>query len=304
MPFRQRLRDGGFMDYLVRATAAEGQVRAFAVNSTDMVSYAQKVHGTTPVASAALGRLLTGGVMMGSMMKDEGDLLTLQVRSEGPLKGMIVTADSQGHAKGSVTVPTADVPPKYAGKLDVGAAVGPGILQVVRDLGLKEPYSSQVPLQTGEIGDDLTYYFAMSEQVPSAVGLGVLVDTDWSILTAGGFIVQLMPFAEEGTIEKLEQNVGAISSVTDLLQEGYTPEMLLEKVLDGMSLEITDKMPVSFYCGCSKERFAGALEGIQAKDLQEMIDDGEPIEVVCHFCNSKYTFTPDELREILARRNK
>lgn len=292
------------MDYLVRAAAAEGQVRAFAAQTKEMVSYAQEVHHTSPVVSAALGRLLTGGVMMGTMMKGEQDLLTLQVHSEGPIKGMIVTADANGHAKGSVTVPDVEVPPKYEGKLDVGAAVGPGILQVVRDMGLKEPYSSQVPLQTGEIGDDLTYYFAMSEQVPSAVGLGVLIDTDCSIRQAGGFIVQLMPFAEEETIEKLEQNVAGISSVTDLLEQGYTPEMLLEKLLDGMNPEFTDKMPVSFYCGCSKERFADALAGIRSEDIQEMIDEGEPIEVVCHFCGSRYTFSPAELQEILSRRQK
>lgn len=291
------------MDYMVRAIAANGQIRAFAATTKEMTQKAHEIHQTSPVVSAALGRLMTGAVMMGSMMKNEKDLLTLQIRGEGPVHGLTVTADSQGNVKGLADVPDAILPPNAQGKLDVGGIIGPGTLSVVKDLGLKEPYNSQVPLQTGEIGDDLTYYFALSEQVPSAVGLGVLVDKeDYSIAQAGGFIVQLMPFAEEETISALEKSVAEISSVTQLLREGNTPEMILEKLLGSMGVEFTDKMPVQFHCGCSRERICNAIRSIQVSDLQEMVDDGEPIEVKCHFCNAAYTFDLDDLKEILAER--
>lgn len=288
-------------DYIIRATAANDQVRAFAAVTTEMVETAREHHNTSPVATAALGRLLTAGAMMGSMMKGEKDVLTLQIKAGGPLQGITVTADSQGNVKGYVGNPDVCIPANSKGKLDVAGAVGPGFLTVIKDMGLKEPYSGQVMLQTCEIAEDLTYYFATSEQVPSAVGLGVLMNKNNTVRQAGGFIVQLMPFAEEEVISRLEQNVQKINSVTNLLEEGHTPESLLEKVLEGFDMQINEKMDTRFHCNCSKERVAKALISIGRKELNEMIQEGKPIEMNCHFCNTNYNFTVEELKEILRR---
>ena len=288
-------------DYIIRATAANDQIRAFAAVTTEMVETAREHHNTSPVATAALGRLLTAGAMMGSMMKGEKDVLTLQIKAGGPLQGITVTADSQGNVKGYVGNPDVCIPANSKGKLDVAGAVGPGFLTVIKDMGLKEPYSGQVMLQTCEIAEDLTYYFATSEQVPSAVGLGVLMNKNNTVRQAGGFIVQLMPFAEEEVISRLEQNVQKINSVTNLLEEGHTPESLLEKVLDGFDVQINEKMDTRFCCNCSKERVAKALISIGRKELNEMIQEGKPIEMNCHFCNTNYNFTVEELKEILRR---
>lgn len=288
-------------DYIIRATAANDQIRAFAAVTTEMVETAREHHNTSPVATAALGRLLTAGAMMGSMMKGEKDVLTLQIKAGGPLQGITVTADSQGNVKGYVGNPDVCIPANSKGKLDVAGAVGPGFLTVIKDMGLKEPYSGQVMLQTCEIAEDLTYYFATSEQVPSAVGLGVLMNKNNTVRQAGGFIVQLMPFAEEEVISKLEQNVQKINSVTNLLEEGHTPESLLEKVLEGFDVQINEKMDTRFRCNCSKERVAKALISIGRKELNEMIQEGKPIEMNCHFCNTNYNFTVEELKEILRR---
>lgn len=288
-------------DYIIRATAANDQIRAFAAVTTEMVETAREHHNTSPVATAALGRLLTAGAMMGSMMKGEKDVLTLQIKAGGPLQGITVTADSQGNVKGYVGNPDVCIPANSKGKLDVAGAVGPGFLTVIKDMGLKEPYSGQVMLQTCEIAEDLTYYFATSEQVPSAVGLGVLMNKNNTVRQAGGFIVQLMPFAEEDVISKLEQNVQKINSVTNLLEEGHTPESLLEKVLEGFDMQINEKMDTCFHCNCSKERVAKALISIGRKELNEMIQEGKPIEMNCHFCNTNYNFTVEELKEILRR---
>lgn len=288
-------------DYIIRATAANDQIRAFAAVTTEMVETAREHHNTSPVATAALGRLLTAGAMMGSMMKGEKDVLTLQIKAGGPLQGITVTADSQGNVKGYVGNPDVCIPANSKGKLDVAGAVGPGFLTVIKDMGLKEPYSGQVMLQTCEIAEDLTYYFATSEQVPSAVGLGVLMNKNNTVRQAGGFIVQLMPFAEEDVISKLEQNVQKINSVTNLLEEGHTPESLLEKVLEGFDVQINEKMDSRFHCNCSKERVAKALISIGRKELNEMIQEGKPIEMNCHFCNTNYNFTVEELKEILRR---
>ncbi len=288
-------------DYIVRATAAGSQIRAFAAVTRDVVETARKAHNTSPVATAALGRLLTAGAMMGVMMKGEKDILTLQVQGDGPLKGITVTADSRGRVKGYVGNPDVMLPPNAKGKLDVAGAVGHGIINVIKDMGLKEPYSGQVALQTSEIAEDLTYYFAVSEQVPSAVGLGVLMNKDNTVRQAGGFIIQVMPFAEESTIAKLEENVQKIQSVTTLLEEGHTAESLLEKVLEGFDIEITDQVPTEFYCNCSKERVEKALISIGKKDLQELIQEGKPAELNCHFCNTNYVFSVEELKEILRR---
>ena len=288
-------------DYIIRATAANDQIRAFAAVTTEMVETAREHHNTSPVATAALGRLLTAGAMMGSMMKGEKDVLTLQIKAGGPLQGITVTADSQGNVKGYVGNPDVCIPANSKGKLDVAGAVGPGFLTVIKDMGLKEPYSGQVMLQTCEIAEDLTYYFATSEQVPSAVGLGVLMNKNNTVRQAGGFIVQLMPFAEEEVISRLEQNVQKINSVTNLLEEGHTPESLLEKVLEGFDVQINEKMDTRFCCNCSKERVAKALISIGRKELNEMIQEGKPIEMKCHFCNTNYNFTVEELKEILRR---
>ena len=288
-------------DYIVRATAGNAQIRAFAAVTTNLVEEAREHHGTSPVATAALGRLLTAGAMMGSMMKGEKDVLTLQIKAGGPLQGITVTADSQGNVKGYVGNPDVCIPANSKGKLDVAGAVGPGFLTVIKDMGLKEPYSGQVMLQTCEIAEDLTYYFATSEQVPSAVGLGVLMNKNNTVRQAGGFIVQLMPFAEEEVISRLEQNVQKINSVTNLLEEGHTPESLLEKVLEGFDVQINEKMDTRFHCNCSKERVAKALISIGRKELNEMIQEGKPIEMNCHFCNTNYNFTVEELKEILRR---
>ncbi len=286
------------MDYIVRATAADGQIRAFAATTRDLTEHARAAHNTSPVATAALGRLLTAGTMMGVMMKGDKDLLTLQIKAGGPLSGITVTADSKGRVKGYVGNPNVVIPANGKGKLDVAGAVGPGFLNVIMDLGLKEPYSGQTMLQTSEIAEDLTYYFATSQQVPSSVGLGVLMEHDNTVKQAGGFIVQLMPFAEEKTIARLEQNLKGVSSVTALLDQGYTPEKLLEKLLGNLGLEINDTVPAEFYCNCSKQRVAKALMSVGKKDLQEMIDEGKEVELNCHFCGTDYRFSVDELKEL------
>lgn len=286
------------MDYIVRATAANSQIRAFAITSKEMVETARQHHNTSPVATAALGRLLTGGAMMGVMMKGDKDMLTLMMKGDGPINGVTVTADSKGHVKGYVGNPNVLIPANYAGKLDVGAAIGYGTLTVIKDMGLKEPYSSQVPLGTSEVAEDLTYYFAASEQVPSAVGLGVLMSKDNTVKQAGGFIVQLMPFADEEVISKLEERVNSISSVTEMLEKGMTPEDILREVMGDMDVEFTDKIDTGFECNCSKEKVARALAGLSKKDMEDIINDGKEIEVKCDFCNTTYKFSVEELKKL------
>lgn len=288
-------------DYIVRATAKNAQIRAFACTTREIVETARKAHDTWPVATAALGRLLTAGTMMGSMLKGEKDILTIQINGSGPLKGMTVTADSKANVKGYVLEPKVDLPANNQHKLDVGGAVGIGVMSVIKDLGLKEPYVGQTVLQTGEIGDDLTYYFATSEQVPSSVGLGVLMNKDNTVKQAGGFIIQLMPFASEEVICQLEENLSKVKSVTSLLDEGNTPEQILEVLLGNLDLEILDTIPTRFYCNCSKERVEKAIISIGRKDIQEMVDDNKDIEVNCHFCNTHYCYTVDDLKNMLKR---
>ena len=287
-------------DYIVRSTAADSQVRAFAITAGELVEEARKRHNTSPVATAALGRLLAGGAMMGSMMKNDTDMLTVKVRGNGPLGGITVTADSKADVKGYVENPDVMLPPKN-GKLDVGGAVGIGIMQVIKDMGLKEPYVGDKMLVTSEIAEDLTYYFASSEQVPSSVGLGVLMEKDNTVKCAGGFIIQMMPFAKEETIAQIEENLKNVTSVTELLDRGYTPEQILEELLGNVGLEITDTMPAQFTCNCSKERVEKAVASIGRKDIQEMIDEGKDIEVKCHFCNSAYNYTVEDLKRIMKR---
>ena len=287
-------------DYMVRAVAANSQIRAFGSISTNLVEKARKHHNTSPVATAALGRLLTAGVMMGTMMKNPTDVLTIQIKCSGPIDGLTVTADSSGHVKGYANNPQVILPPKN-GKLDVGGALGEGLLHVIKDMGLKEPYSGQTALQTGEIGDDLTYYFATSEQVASSVGLGVLMTKDNHVKVAGGFIVQVMPFIEEKVLAQLEENINHLSPVTQLLSSGLTAEEMLGQVLKGLDVEFTETMPISFHCNCSKEHIERAIISIGEKEIREMVKDGETVEVMCHFCNTPYHYNVDELKEILKK---
>ena len=278
-------------------------MRAFAATTKNLVEAARVHHNTSPVATAALGRTLTAGAIMGSMMKNDTDMLTLQIRGDGPIEGITLTADSHANVKGYVGYPDVMLPPKN-GKLDVGGAVGIGLLQVIKDMGLKEPYVGQTILVSSEIAEDLTYYFASSEQVPSSVGLGVLMNKDNTVRCAGGFIIQLMPFATEETISQLEENLKDVTSVTDFLDKGYTPEQMLEKLIGHLDLEITDTIPTQFYCNCSKERVEQAVASIGKKDIQEMIDEGKDIEVKCHFCNTAYNYTVEDLKNILKRSKK
>lgn len=287
------------MDYMIRATAAKGQIRAFAATTRETVEYARAAHNTSPVATAALGRLLTGSVMMGAMMKGEKDLLTIKVEGDGPMGGMTVTADSKGSVKGYAFHPEIMLPPNEKGKLDVGGALGIGVLTVIKDMGMKEPYVGQTILVTGEIAEDLTYYFATSEQTPSSVALGVLMNRENTVRQAGGFILQMMPGVSEEVVSGLEKRLSEIVSVTALLDEGRTPEEILKYVLGDLDLEILDRMPVRFFCNCCKERIEKALVSVGRQELQQMIDEGKTIEVNCHFCGRHYPVTVEELKGLL-----
>jgi len=301
-------------DYIVRASAANDKVRAFAIYSKQVVETARQMHSSTPVVSAGLGRALSAGLMMGCMMKGEKDLLTLSFKGDGPAKCYLVTADSMGHVKGYPGVADVELPLKSNGKLDVGGSLGNGTLTVIKDMGLKEPYSGSCALVNGEIAEDLTYYFVASEQVPSSVGLGVLVAPDGSVMQAGGFIIQLMPGeggndngdGENGdenggdsVIDIIENNLKNITSVTDMLNAGLTPENILEKVLSGLDIHVLEKIPVAYKCDCSRERVTSALATISKDDIRKMIEDDEPINVKCSFCNKEYEFTPEDLGKLL-----
>lgn len=288
------------MDRIIRATAADAQIRAFAAVTRDTVEEARTRHNLSPVASAAVGRLLTAGAMMGVMLKGDKDILTLALMGDGPIGKVVVTADSKGCVKGYADHPDVMLPPNSIGKLDVGGAVGQGYLQVIKDMGLKEPYAGQVLLQTGEIAEDLTYYFVTSEQIPSSVGLGVLMNKEnGTVKQAGGFIIQLMPFASDEVLEKLEQNLLKLNSVTKMLDEGNTPEEILSQILDGFDIEINDEVPVRFECNCSKKRVEKALISVGKDEIKSMIADGKPISVNCHFCNTNYEFSIDELKGLI-----
>lgn len=288
-------------DYIVRATAADGQIRAFAATTRNLAEEARERHHMSPVAAAALGRLLTAGAMMGVMMKGDKDIMTLQIQCGGPIGGLTVTADSRGNVKGFVNHPEVMLPPSKNGKLDVGGALGLGILNVIKDLGMKEPYVGQTELKTGEIGDDLTYYFASSEQTPSSVGVGVLMERDNTVRQAGGFIIQLMPFAEETIADRLEEKLKSVDSVTALLDRGLTPEGLLDELLGDFAPEILGRTDTGFSCSCSKERVEKVLAGVGRKELNEMVQEGKPIEVKCHFCNTAYEYTVEDLKKIIRR---
>ena len=286
-------------DVILRAVAGNAEVRIFVANTKELVQASFEKHHTSLVATAALGRLLTAGAMMGAMQKGEKDLLTLKIKGDGPIGSITVTADALSRVKGYVGNPSVDIPLKKNGKLDVSGAIGIGDLTVIKDLGLKEPYIGRTELQTGEIAEDLTYYFTLSEQTPSSVGLGVLVDRDYSVRQAGGFIIQLMPAATEDTISRLEKNLSGITSVTSLLDSGKTPEDILAMITDGMDFEITDHIEPSYYCNCSKERVQKALVSLGKEELTSMIEEGKTIEVHCDFCNRYYYFTVEELGTLM-----
>ena len=288
-------------DYIVRAMTADGFVKAMAIVSTNLVERARNIHKTTPTATAALGRVLTAASMMGNLQKVENGALTLQVKGNGPLGTILATSDAVGNVRGYVRNPSISLLEKYAGKLDVGAAVGTdGMLTVIRDLQMKEPYIGSVALVSGEIADDVTAYFAQSEQTPTACALGVLVDTDQSVKVAGGYLIQLLPGAPEDIISKLEQGIAKAGAVTPMLSDGLTPEDILRRVMTDFELDFLETTEVSYKCYCSRERVTSTLIAVGKKDLQEMIDEGKPISIECQFCDTKYQFTPDDLKALLA----
>lgn len=288
-----------YKDYMVRATAMDGEIRAFAVTSRDTVEAARQIHGTYPTATAALGRLLSAGLMMGADMKDDDDLITVKIDCQGPIKGLLATADRNGHVKGYVSNPAVDLPPNDKGKLDVGGALDLGVLSVIKDIGLKEPYIGQTILITGEIAEDITYYYATSEQIPSSVALGVLMNKDNTVRQAGGFIIQLMPGAGDETAEALEKKIGEIDGITSMLDKGMSPEDILTYILGDFGLRINERTDCSYRCDCSRERVLRALLSVGKKDLEEMIEENKDVEMECHFCGRKYTFTPEELKELV-----
>ena len=287
------------MSYILRGTSKNHGIRIFAANTTSMVEEARRLHNTSPVASAALGRALTASSIMGIMMKGDNDKLTLSINGKGPLGTIVCVADSKGTVKGYVSNPLVDIPSRADGKLDVGSAVGiNGLVTIIKDMGMKEPYTGQYPLVNGEIAEDLTAYYAYSEQQPSAIALGVLVDVDYSIKAAGGFIVQLMPEAEEKDIDILEKNLSQITSVSHLIDDGKTPEDLINLVLKDLEPMIYEKIPVSYKCDCSRERIEKALISIGKKDLDEIIKEDKLAEISCHFCNTVYHFNEAELIDL------
>lgn len=283
-------------DYIIRATAANDSIRAFCASTKDIVETARINHNTSPVVTAALGRLLTAGAMMGSMLKSEDDLLTLQLRGAGPMKGVTVTANSNAQVKGYPINPDVVIPANSKGKLDVAGAIGVGVLSVIKDMGLKDPYVGQVELISGEIAEDLTYYFATSEQVPSSVALGVLMNKDNTVRCAGGFIIQVLPGASDDILDMLEEKLKGLPSFTTMLDEGLSPEDILERILGDMDLKIMEKVDTSFTCNCDKKRVEKVIISLGKKEIDEMIRDNEPIEVKCQFCNRAYEFDTSDLK--------
>ncbi len=292
-------------NYLIRATAADDFIRAFAVTCRDVSEEARQRHGLSPVTTAALGRVMAAALMMGMDLKNEKDMLTIQYDCDGPIGGMTVTADSQGHVKGYANNPEAMLPANAKGKLDVGGIVGHGLVRVMKDIGLKDSYNGTVEIQSGEIGEDLAYYFAVSEQIPSVVSLGVLVDTeDYHVLQTGGFLIQLMPGCPDEIAESLDTACRAMPQITTLLREGGTPESILESVLGSYGLRVHAKMPVSFQCDCSRQRVEKALLAMGDVELYSLIKEGKPVTLNCGFCNTDYTFTVAELEQLREKAKK
>ena len=286
-------------DHIVRGTAASGMIRAIALTARQTVQEAHERHDTSPLVSAALGRLMMGGLMIGAMSKNDDELITLTMRGDGPIGGLTVTVNNRGQVKGFANHPHVWLPLKPDSHLDVGAGIGAGELSVVFDQPGIMPYSSQVELVSGEIGDDLAYYFAASDQIPTSVGVGVLVDTDTSVRQAGGFIVQLMPGHTDDVVDALEANLAGLRSVTDMLEAGMSPSDMLRRILQGMDYQELEASPVEFHCGCDDVRAGRAVLALGREELQEMIEQGESAEVYCHFCGRRHHFTPEQLKELL-----
>lgn len=286
-------------DYIISGTACNNQVRFFAATTKELVEAGRQAHNLSPVACAALGRLMTAGAMMGAMCKNDSDVLTLQIQCNGPIKGLTVTADSHANVKGYVIKPDVMLPPNPQGKLDVGGALNLGVLSVIKDIGLKEPYVGQIQLVSGEIAEDLTYYFATSEQIPTSVALGVLMEKNNTVKQAGGFIIQLMPYAEEQVIATLEEHLKGFQSITHFLNQGMSPEDIMDMLFKNCDYKINQTIPTRFFCNCSKEHVAKAVISLGKQEIQSMINDGEPIEVNCQFCNSHYHYSVEDLEEML-----
>lgn len=286
-------------DTILRGMAADNQVRFFSAYTKEVVETARSIHNTSPVATAALGRLLTAGAIMGSMCKNNSDVLTLQIQCSGPIGGLTVTSNAKAEVKGYVNHPEIMLPPSEKGKLDVGKALDLGVLSVIKDIGLKEPYVGQSNLVSGEIAEDLTYYFATSEQIPTSVALGVLMEKDNTVKHAGGFIIQLMPFAEESLISDLETRLKDFSSITTLMDEGMTPKDMMQKLFAGYDIVFNDEITPTYHCDCSKERVYKAVMSIGKNDIEDMIADNKPIEVNCHFCNKNYIFDINDLKQMI-----
>lgn len=287
-------------DIIIRGNEKNGKIRFFAAVTTSLVNDAQNIHKTSPVVSAAFGRTLTATAMMGTMLKGEKETISIQLRGDGPLEGVVAVGNSKGEVRGYVLNNLVDLPLKPNGKLDVGGAIGNGHLTVVRDLGLREPYVGRVELQTGEVADDLTYYFASSEQVPSVVALGVLVDRDYSIRAAGGYIIQLMPDATEEDIVKIENNISDIPSVTNMMESGMGPEDIIAKVLSGFETKVTESICPEYRCICSKETIKKALISVGRQELEDILEKDGKAEMTCYYCNKSYTVSGEEIAEMLA----
>lgn len=290
-----------YQDRLVRATAANDQLRCFAVTTLNIVEHVRQVHNYSPIATAAIGRLMTGGVMMGSMLRNKDDIITLQIRGDGPLSYLVVTSKNDGQVRGCVNGSNTNIvlPPNESGHLNVGKAIGNGTLTIIEDLGLREPYTTEIDLHSSEIADDLTYFFAQSEQTPTSVGLGVLFDKDTvRVKKAGGYIIQLLPNTDEKVIDQLEKNIKQLNGVTDILEKENSPEAILKTVLNGFDISFKESMPVFFHCDCSQEKGKHILKLSGRKELKEMIDENKPVEIVCNFCGKKYNYSVDDLKDI------
>ena len=289
-------------DYLVRGMSMDGFVKVVAIRSTEMVKRAAQIHGTTPNATAALGRALTAASMMGNMQKVENGSMTLQIRGGGPIGTITCVSDAEGNVRGCVTDPKVPLVEKHPGKLDVGAAVGvDGFLTVIRDLQMKEPYIGSVPLVSGEIGDDVTAYFAQSEQTPTACALGVLVDRDCSVKVAGGYLLQLLPGAPEETIDALEKGIKRAGAVTAMLEAGMTPEEILGQVCGDLGVVFMETTEISYKCYCSRQRVTAALISLGREELTDIMEEGKPFPVECQFCDTVYSFTPEDVAELLKK---
>ncbi|MDD3705612.1 MAG: Hsp33 family molecular chaperone HslO [Clostridiaceae bacterium] len=289
-------------DYILRGASTDDSIRFFCAITTEMVEEARKIHNCSPVSIAALGRMLTAGSMMGIMLKSDNDTMTLQINGKGPAGSIVVVTDNTGNTRGYIANQDVELMQHENGKLDVGSAVGiDGVLTVIRDMGMKEPYVGQIPIVTGEIGDDISSYFAVSEQIPTAVGLGVLVEVDGHVAASGGFIIQLMPEADSAVIQKLEERLGKIRSVTEMISSGYDAEGIIKNILGDIEHKILEKKHIAYKCNCSKSRMEKALVSIGKKDLEEIIQEQGSAELVCHFCNEKHYFAGDELIKLLEK---